>query len=114
LFSARRCLERAMPGSGAGTQPRLKAIEMWWLDIVVPALLVLAVYGFVLAARLQTRRLTGRTTRTAEDLYPLYADSIRQQRKYAREHGGQWRDDEQEDIPAKRLAPPPKTKHAER
>jgi hypothetical protein len=35
-----------------------------------------------------------KNTRTAEDLYPLYADSIRKQRKYAKEHGGQWRDDE--------------------
>ena len=88
---------------------------MWWLqDIIVPALLVLAVFGFVLAVRLQTQRLTGRTTRTAEDLYPRYADSIHKQRKYAKEHGGQWRNDEGPDIPAKRLAPPSKTHRAGR
>jgi hypothetical protein len=27
-------------------------------------------------------------------MYSSYADSNRKQRKYAREHGGQWRDDE--------------------
>jgi hypothetical protein len=105
-----------MPGSGAGTQPRLKAIEMWWLeDIIVPALLVLGVCCFVLLVRFQTWRLTSRTTRTAEDMYPSYADSIRKQRRYAKEHGGQWRNDEErQDAPAKRLAPPAKSEHAGR
>ena len=45
---------------------------------------------------------------TAESMYANYADSIQKQRKYAREHGGQWRDDEgQQDALTKRLAPPP-------
>jgi hypothetical protein len=94
----------------------LKAIEMWWLDdIIVPALLILAVFGFVLIVRLQTQRLAGRTTRTAEDLYPRYADSIQKQRKYAEEHGGQWQDDEgQQNIPAKHLMPPSKERRAGR
>jgi hypothetical protein len=69
---------------------------MWWLDdIVVPAVLILGVSCFVLLVRSSTRRSVRKTTtRTAEDMYPLYADSIRKQRKYAKEHGGQWRDDE--------------------
>ena len=69
---------------------------MWWLDdIIVPAVLILGVSCFVLLVRSSTRRSARKTTtRTAEDLYPLYADSIRKQRKYAKEHGGQWRDDE--------------------
>ena len=88
---------------------------MWWLDIVVPLLLALAVFGFVLAVRLQTRRLTERTTRTAEDLYPRYADSLRKQRRYAREHGGQWQDDDgPEGTRARRLAPPSKAGRARR
>ena len=44
--------------------------------------------------RIMTRRIGRRTSRTAEGLYPRYADSLRKQRKYAKEHGGQWRDDE--------------------
>jgi hypothetical protein len=68
---------------------------MWWLDdIIVPAVLILGVSCFVLLVRSSTRRSVRKTTtRTAEDLYPLYADSIRKQRKYAKEHGGQGRDD---------------------
>ena len=68
---------------------------MWWLDdIIVPAVLILGVSCFVWLVRSSTRRSVRKNTRTAEDLYPLYADSIRKQRKYAKEHGGQWRDDE--------------------
>jgi hypothetical protein len=67
----------------------------WVDDIIVPAVLILGVSCFVLLVRSSTRRSVRKTTtRTAEDLYPLYADSIRKQRKYAKEHGGQWRDDE--------------------
>jgi hypothetical protein len=89
----------------------LKAIKMWWVNIVVPALLILAIFGFVLVVRLQTRRLTSRTTRTAEDLYPRYGDSPREQRAYAKEHGGQWQDDEgQQNTPAKHLMPPSKAR----
>jgi hypothetical protein len=63
---------------------------MWWLDdIIVPAVLILGVSCFVLLVRSSTRRSVRKNTRTAEDLYPLYADSTRKQRKYAKEHGGQ-------------------------
>jgi hypothetical protein len=68
---------------------------MWWLDdIIVPAVLILGISCFVWLVRSSSRRSVRKTTRTAEDLYPLYGDSIRKQRKYAREHGGQWQDDE--------------------
>jgi hypothetical protein len=75
---------------------QIEVIGMWWMnDIIVPAVLILGVSCFVLLVRSSTRRSVRKTTtRTAEDLYPLYADSIRKQRKYAKEHGGQWRDDE--------------------
>jgi hypothetical protein len=91
-----RCLEHALPGSALGNPPGLRSIGMWWLDdIIVPAVLILGVSCFVLLVRSSTRRSVRKTTtRTAEDLYPLYADSIRKQRKYAKEHGGQRRDDE--------------------
>ena len=60
---------------------------MWWLDdIIIPAVLIVGISCFVWLARMSTRRFTRKTTRTAEDLYPRYADSIRHQRKYAKEH----------------------------
>jgi hypothetical protein len=68
---------------------------MWWLDdIVVPAVLILALCSFVVTVRWRTRDMTRRTTRTAESMYAANADSIRKQRKYAEERGGQWQDDE--------------------
>jgi hypothetical protein len=67
---------------------------MWWLDdIVIPAVLILGVYCFVVLVRHGTRgAIRKNTRRTAENMYPLYADSIRKQRKYAKEHGGTWED----------------------
>ena len=60
---------------------------MWWLDdIIVPAVLILGVSCFVWLVRSSTRRSVRKNTRSAEDLYPLYADSTRKQRKYAKEH----------------------------
>jgi len=67
---------------------------MWWLDdIIVPALLISGVYCFAVMVGFRTRMLTRKTTRTAESMYPLYADSIQKQRKYATEHDGTWKDD---------------------
>jgi membrane protein insertase Oxa1/YidC/SpoIIIJ len=70
-------------------------IEMSWLDdFVIPALFILVIYLFVVCVRFRTRGLTRKTTRTAENMYPLYADSIKKQQKYAKEHGGTWKADD--------------------
>jgi hypothetical protein len=66
---------------------------MWWLDVIIVALFAAAVYGFVLLVRSQTRSMSRKTTRTAEDMYDDYADSPRQQHRFAQQHGGEWRDD---------------------
>ena len=50
-------------------------------------------YGFASIAGFRTRTLTRRTDRTAKDMYDEFADSPRKQRKYARDHGGEWRDE---------------------
>lgn len=63
-----------------------------WMDIGIVALLVAGVYAFAELVGWRTRMLTRRTTRTAEDMYDQYAGSPRQQRRYAREHGGEWTD----------------------
>jgi hypothetical protein len=68
---------------------------MWWLDdIVIPALFIFAIYCFVVFTGFRTRMLTRKTTRTAEDLYDNYADSLAKQQKYAKEHGGTWKADD--------------------
>lgn len=50
-------------------------ISMWWIDIVVVALMALGVYGFIVIAGFNTRRLTSKTDRTAEDMYDQFDDS---------------------------------------
>jgi hypothetical protein len=66
---------------------------MWWLDIVIPVLMIFAVYGFLLIVGVNVNWLTRRSYNTVDDVYDRYADSPRKQRKYARAHGGQWKDD---------------------
>ena len=47
---------------------------MWWQDVIIAAIMILGVYGFVVLVRFQTRTLTRKGDRTAEDLYDNYAD----------------------------------------
>jgi hypothetical protein len=68
-------------------------IDVWWVDIVVPVLLILGVYGFLLMVGVNVNWLTRRSSKTADSVYDRYADSPRKQRKYARAHGGDWKDD---------------------
>ena len=64
----------------------------WWEEILFLMAAGLAIWGFISLVGFRTRTLTRRSNRTAEDLYGNYADSPRKQRRYAREHGAQWRD----------------------
>lgn len=62
---------------------------MWWQYIIIAAVILLGIYGFLALTRSETRNLSRRTNRTAADMYPSYADSEREQRRYARQPGGQ-------------------------
>jgi hypothetical protein len=65
----------------------------WWEAILFFAAVILAIWGFASMIGFRTRMLTRRTDRTAQDLYGDYADSPRKQRRYARQHGGEWRNE---------------------
>ena len=65
----------------------------WWEAILFFAAVILAIWGFVSMVGFRTRYLTRRTDRSAEDLYDDHADSPREQRRYARRHGGEWRNE---------------------
>jgi hypothetical protein len=65
---------------------------MWWIYVVVPVLFILGVYGFLLIVGVNMNWLTRRSAHTANDVYDRYADSPRKQRRYARAHGGTWKD----------------------
>jgi hypothetical protein len=67
---------------------------VWWEYVIIAAVLVFGIYSFLTFTGLETRVLSRRTTRTAESMYPGYADSRRKQRGYARQHGGERAEDE--------------------
>ena len=54
---------------------------------------MVAIFGFLSMVGVNKRWLTRGHNRRAEDLYDDYADSPRRQKQYAREHGGNWRND---------------------
>jgi hypothetical protein len=65
----------------------------WWEAILFFAAVILAIWGFISIVGFRTRYLTRRTDRTPEDMYSDYADLPRKQRRYARRHGGEWRNE---------------------
>jgi len=56
---------------------------MWWLDIVVVLLFLFGIYGFVTLAGFNTRRLTSKTDRRAEDLYDQYGYHQRRRHRHS-------------------------------
>lgn len=66
---------------------------MWWQYVIMAVVAIVVVYAFVSLTGFQTRRLTRKTDRTAEDIYDSYADSPGKQRRYARKRGGEWRNE---------------------
>jgi len=62
---------------------------VWWEYIIIAAVLLLGIYAFLVFTGFETRNLSRRTTRTAESMYGNYADPVRKQRRYARQHGGE-------------------------
>jgi len=67
---------------------------MWWQWLIAAVVVIIAVCGFVSIVKLQTHRLSDPTDNTADDVYDRYADSLRKQRRFARNHGGEWGNEE--------------------
>jgi hypothetical protein len=49
----------------------------WWGDVLFLIAVAVAIWGFISLVGFRTNMLTRRTYRTAENLYPNYADSPR-------------------------------------
>jgi hypothetical protein len=62
---------------------------VWWQYIIIAAVILFGIYGFLTLTKFETRVLSRRNTRRAADLYPNYADSLRKQRRNAKEDGGE-------------------------
>jgi hypothetical protein len=82
-------------GSGIASSPaEIVVICMsWWETLLFLAAVIVAIWGFASLVGFRTRSVTRRTDRTADQLYDQFADSPRRQRKYARQHGGEWHND---------------------
>ena len=52
-----------------------------WMDIAIVALMIFGLYAFAQLTGWETRTLSRRTTRRAEDMYDRYADSPSKQRR---------------------------------
>jgi hypothetical protein len=65
----------------------------WWEALAFFAAVIVAIWGFASLVGFRTRSLTRRTHRIAQDMYGQFADSPRKQRRCARDHGGEWRNE---------------------
>ncbi len=83
---------RAGMGTVGGRGARADGVTQMWLDVVIVALFVVGIYSFAVLCGWQTRLISRRTNRRAEDMYDDYADSSRTQRRYAKQHEGTWQD----------------------
>jgi hypothetical protein len=83
MFVANRAGMATTGGRGARTD----GVTHMWLDVVIVALFMVGIYSFAVLCGWQTRLLSRRTNRRAEDMYDEYADSPRRHRRFAN-HGG--------------------------
>ena len=67
--------------------PLTEVTTVWWEYVIIAAVLVFGIYSFLVLTRTETRILSRRTSRSAEDMYGSYAGSKREQRRNARSHG---------------------------
>jgi hypothetical protein len=56
---------------------------MWGDIIIIAAVLLLTIYGFVTLARFEKRMLASKSSRTSEDMHDSHADPARNQRRPA-------------------------------
>ena len=70
----------------------MDGVTHMWLDVGIVVLFVVGVYCFAVLTGWQTRLISRRTNRRAEDMYDQYAGSPHKQRRSAEEHGGTWQD----------------------
>jgi hypothetical protein len=74
-------------GAGRTGQPQesdspVEVIAVWWVYILMVALLALGSYGFVLLVRTMTRQLTRRTDRRAEDMYDEFGSARKEKDRW--------------------------------
>lgn len=66
----------------------------WWDYVMVVGVFLLGIFAFWALTKSLGRALSQGSSPPADSTYGNYADSLRKQRRYARQHGGEWKDDE--------------------
>ena len=66
----------------------------WWDYVMVVGAFLIGIFAFWALSRSLGRALSQGSSPVADSMYGNYADSLRKQRRYARQHGGEWKDDE--------------------
>jgi type II secretory pathway component PulL len=89
MFAANRAGMGIIGGRGA----REDGVTHMWLDVAIVALFIVGIYCFAVLTGWQTRLISRRTKRRAEDMYDQYADSPHRQRRYDKQHGETRQDD---------------------
>jgi hypothetical protein len=54
---------------------------MWWEYVIAAIVVAIAIYSFVVLAGFETRLLSRKTDRTAEQMYPNYAGRKRRRHR---------------------------------
>jgi hypothetical protein len=57
-------------------------ITVWWQYIVIPALLIAGIYGFVLLVRHMTQQMSHETDRRAEDMYDEFSSTRKEKGRW--------------------------------
>jgi hypothetical protein len=55
---------------------------VWWQYLIIVALFVLGIYGFVMLVRTMTRQLTRKTDRRAEDMYDEFGSARKEKDRW--------------------------------
>lgn len=57
-------------------------IAVWWLDIIIVALIAVGIYGFVVLVRHMTQQMTRKTDRRAEDMYDEFSSARKEKDRW--------------------------------
>ena len=65
----------------------------WWDYVIVVGVLLIGISAFVALSAYMGRILSQEDSPAADTMYDNYADSLRKQHRYARQHGGERKDE---------------------
>ena len=55
---------------------------MWWQSLIIVALIMVGIYGFVVLVRHMTQQMTRKTDRRAEDVYDEFSSARKEKHRW--------------------------------